>query len=212
MNPANESSPRGTLYIVSAPSGAGKTSLVRALLQSTPDLVVSVSHTTRAPRPGEVDGRDYHFIDLPAFERMVADKAFVEHARVFGNCYGTSRSATLDRLRAGSDVILEIDWQGARQVRAAMPEALSIFIVPPSRQALEERLRGRRQDSEEVIARRMRDAVNEMRHYDEYDFLVVNDHFETALNELRAILLAHRLRREPQAARHRALLGELLAE
>jgi guanylate kinase len=202
--------PRGTLFVISAPSGAGKTSLVRALLQDLEGVAVSVSHTTRAPRPGEVEGSEYHFVDMPTFKQMVADGAFIEHAQVFDNFYGTSRSRTLDQLALGVDVILEIDWQGARQVRSVMPECRSIFILPPSRQALEARLHGRRQDSEDVIARRMREAVSEMEHWGEFDYLVVNDRFETALSELRAIFLARRLRREPQSARHRDLLRDLL--
>lgn len=206
-----ETAAHGTLYVVSAPSGAGKTSLVGALLSSLDQVAVSVSHTTRAPRPGEQDGRNYHFVDAATFRGMIADNAFLEHAQVFDNHYGTSRASILDQLAAGVDVILEIDWQGARQVRAAMPECRSIFILPPSRAALEERLRGRGQDSDEVIARRMRDAVTEMEHWQEYDYLVVNDRFEEALAELRAVFLARRLRREVQAARHAALLRSLLA-
>ncbi|MGE0080447.1 MAG: guanylate kinase [Thiohalomonadaceae bacterium] len=202
---------RGTLYVISAPSGAGKTSLVKALLGALDGVAVSVSHTTRAPRPGEQDGREYHFVDVARFKAMVAEGAFLEYAQVFDNFYGTSRAAIQDQLAAGLDVILEIDWQGARQVRAAMPDCRSIFILPPSRPALEERLRGRGQDSDEVIARRMRDAVSEMQHWSEYDYLVVNDVFDEALAQLRAVFIAHRLRREAQAVRHGALLGALLA-
>jgi len=172
---------RGTLFIFSAPSGAGKTSLVKALLQAMDGIEVSVSHTTRPPRPGEVDGVDYHFVDVPTFEKMVAEGAFLEHARVFDNYYGTARSSVEARLQAGVDVILEIDWQGARLVREQ--------FLPPSREALEVRLRGRGQDSDEVIARRMRDAVREMSHYAEFDYLVINDDFEVALGELRAIVI-----------------------
>ncbi|HHQ41865.1 MAG TPA: guanylate kinase [Chromatiales bacterium] len=202
----------GTLFIVSAPSGAGKTSLVKALVERDPRVVLSVSHTTRPPRPGERDGVDYHFVDGATFERMAAEGAFLEHAEVFGNRYGTARATVERELAADRDVILEIDWQGARQVRAAMPEAVSVFILPPSREALEERLRGRGQDDETVIARRMARAVDEMSHYDEYDYLVVNDVFETALEDLLAIVRATRLRRPAQAVRHAELLRRLLGE
>ncbi len=201
----------GTLYVISAPSGAGKTSLVKALLDSTPGVDVSVSHTTRAMRPGEVDGKDYHFVDQAQFQAMVAENAFLEHAQVFDNFYGTSRSSTLDHVRRGMDVILEIDWQGAQQVREMIPEAVGIFIMPPSREALEERLRGRGQDGEEIIARRMRDAESEMSHYGEFDYLIINDDFDTALSELRAIFLARRQEIGRQRLRHAALLDKLLA-
>ncbi len=200
----------GTLYIISAPSGAGKTSLVTALIDATEHLEVSVSHTTRAPRPGEIDGSHYHFIDTPHFERLAAAGAFLEHANVFGNYYGTSREALTARLQAGVDVILEIDWQGAQQVRAAMAESVSIFILPPSRQALESRLRNRGQDSEQVIAGRMREAVSEMSHYREYDYLVVNDNFDDALADLRAIVRTRRLRCSAQSQTMKAVLAELL--
>jgi guanylate kinase len=203
--------PTGTLYIISAPSGAGKTSLVKALLKATTGITVSVSHTTRQPRPGETDGVEYHFVDVETFRRMVADGAFLEHAQVFDNFYGTSRSAALDLLKRGIDVILEIDWQGARQVRSMIPGAVSVFILPPSRQALEERLRGRGQDGEEVIARRMRDAISEMSHYAEFDYLVINDQFEQALLELQSIIAARRLRTAVQQANQRELLSSLLA-
>ncbi len=201
----------GTLYIISAPSGAGKTSLVKALVDAMPGISVSVSHTTRARRPGEHDGVDYHFVSPEAFKERVSHGDFLEHAEVFGNYYGTARSTVEERLAAGEDVILEIDWQGARQVRAAMPEALSIFILPPSRTDLEARLRGRGQDAEEVIARRMREAVSEMSHHGEFDYLVVNDDFEIALGELRAVVTARRLRHAAQSERLAALLAELVA-
>jgi guanylate kinase len=202
----------GTLYVVSAPSGAGKTSLVRALLDSTGDeLVLSVSHTTRAPRPGEVDGRDYHFVDVETFRRMIDNEEFLEHARVFDNYYGTARQGIEMQLAQGRDVILEIDWQGARQVRQALPESVGIFILPPSREALQERLRSRGQDDEAVIARRMQDAVNEMSHYGEYDYLVINEVFRTAHDELAAITRSRRLRLAVQQQRHAALLVTLLA-
>jgi guanylate kinase len=176
------------LWVVSAPSGAGKTSLVKALLAARPELVVSVSHTTRRQRPNEVDGRDYFFVDIPRFEQMAAAGAFLEHARVFDNYYGTGRAQVEQRLVAGQDVILEIDWQGARQVRAAMPGCTTIFILPPSRDALEQRLKGRGTDSPEVIARRLADAVTDMSHWREFDYVVVNDRFEQAVAEVAAIL------------------------
>jgi len=176
------------LYVISAPSGAGKTSLVKALLAARGHLGLSVSHTTRRQRPNEVDGRDYHFIDLPRFEQMVAAGAFLEHARVFDNCYGTGRQQLEAQLAAGRDVVLEIDWQGARQVRAALPGCTSIFILPPSRAALEQRLEGRGTDSREVIARRLADAVADMSHWHEFDYVVVNDRFEQAVAELSAIM------------------------
>ncbi len=201
----------GTLFVIAAPSGAGKTSLVKALRESTEGIGVSISHTTRAMRPGEVDGVHYHFTPLAEFERMAAEGAFLEHARVFDNYYATSRGGVEALLSKGADVILEIDWQGAQQVRAQLPEAVGIFILPPSRAELEVRLRGRGQDSDEVIARRMADAVAEMSHYSEFDYLVFNDQFEAALKELRAIVLAARLRRQPQQARHGQLLASLLA-
>jgi guanylate kinase len=200
----------GTLYVVSAPSGAGKTSLVRALLESMgDDLVLSVSHTTRAPRHGEVDSRDYHFVDAEAFRRMIDAGAFLEHARVFDNYYGTARQGIEAQLAQGRDVILEIDWQGARQVRQALPESVGIFILPPSREALRERLCARGQDDEAVIARRMQDAVNEMSHYGEYDYLVINKVFSTARDELAAIIRCRRLRLGSQTQRHADLLASL---
>ncbi len=202
---------RGTLYIVSAPSGAGKTSLVRALTEADPDVSVSISHTTRAPRPGERDGVDYHFVDHDAFANMERAGRFLEHATVFDHRYGTSRDDVVASLDRGVDVILEIDWQGARQVRAALPGSVGIFVLPPSREVLEQRLRGRGQDSEEVIRRRMQDAVQEMSHYGEYDYLVINDDFRRALDDLRAILRTQRLARPRQQVRQAGLLRELLA-
>lgn len=200
----------GTLYIISAPSGAGKTSLVRALVGAEPDIGVSVSHTTRPARSGERDGQDYWFVSVDAFERMIAAGEFLEHARVFDNLYGTSRGAVESELRAGRDVILEIDWQGARQVREAMPECVSIFILPPSRAELERRLRARGQDSDDVIAGRMSAARDEMSHYGEYDYLVINDRFDDALAELRVIFRARRLRREARLERLSGILQDLL--
>ncbi|HHO70052.1 MAG TPA: guanylate kinase [Halothiobacillus sp.] len=202
---------QGTLYIVSAPSGAGKTSLVNALVKKDPQISLSVSHTTRPPRPGEIDGQHYHFVDVDTFKTMINEGAFIEYAQVFDNYYGTSRSALTTPLEEGRDVILEIDWQGAEQVRRLIPEAQSIFILPPSKAALEERLRGRGQDSDEVIARRMRDAEAEMKHYNEFDFLIINDEFETALNELHCIFIAQRMRCSRQSAKHKQLINTLLS-
>jgi guanylate kinase len=205
----------GRLFIVSAPSGGGKTSLTRALLPRLGahgfEVRISVSYTTRAARNGEHDGEHYHFVDDATFEGMVTRGAFLEHAQVFGRCYGTGRDRTRELLDAGCDVILDIDWQGARQVRAQMPEAESIFILPPSLGELERRLRGRSQDDDATIARRMGAARQEMSHYDEYDYLVVNDDFERALEAIAAIFLAPRLRRQGQLSRLQPLLGELLA-
>lgn len=202
----------GTLFIISAPSGAGKTSLVKALLERVSDVVVSVSHTTREPRAGEKDGVDYHFVSKAEFETMVAAGQFLEHAQVFDNFYGTSRVAVAEQLEAGRDVILEIDWQGARQVRHAAPQAVGVFILPPTRETLRERLTARGQDSEQVIERRMRDAIREMSHYGEYHFLIFNDDFEQAVAELQALFVAQRLRREAQEQRNAASLGALLEQ
>jgi len=203
--------PRGTLYIVSAPSGAGKTSLVAALLQELEGVVLSVSHTTRKPRPGEVDGQHYHFVSAERFLDMIEAGDLLEHAKVFDNFYGTSRAAVAAQMDAGQDVILEIDWQGARQVRAAIPEAQSIFILPPSRTELERRLRGRGQDDESVIQRRLRDAESDSSHYDEYGYTVVNSDFDQAVRDLASIFRANRLRTPEQAARNRAMIKSLLA-
>jgi guanylate kinase len=184
----------GILFIVSAPSGAGKTSLLKALLEDARGLTVSVSHTTRAPRPGEEDGVHYHFVDRETFERIAEDGGFLESARVFDNFYGTSEQAVRDGLARGDDVVLEIDWQGARQVRQRIPGSVSVFIAPPSVEELRRRLASRGQDSAEVIARRMADAESDMAHRDEYDYLVINEVFERALDDLRAIVRAERLR------------------
>jgi len=178
----------GHLYVISAPSGAGKTSLVKALLEARPQLAVSVSHTTRTPRPYEVEGRDYHFVDAARFRDLVAAGAFLEHARVFDNDYGTAREQVAAKRAAGRDVLLEIDWQGARQIRAAVPECISIFILPPSRAALEVRLRARRTDSDAVIARRLADAAADMSHCLEFDYAVINDRFDEAVRDLQAII------------------------
>ncbi|WP_027874799.1 guanylate kinase [Spongiibacter marinus] len=201
---------QGTLFTVSAPSGAGKTSLVARLLDEMDDVQVSISHTTRAMRPGEADGVNYHFVSHDTFEAMLQDAAFLEHAQVFDNHYGTSQKWVEDTLNSGRDVILEIDWQGAQQVRKLLPETVSIFILPPSQDALRERLTGRGQDEEAVISRRMAAAVEEMSHFVEGDYVVINDDFETALKELKAILLSHRLRLNRQQQRHRDLLTALL--
>ena len=208
----SEMTPGGTLYIISAPSGAGKSSLLQAVLETSGDeLALSVSHTTRAPRPGEVDGQDYHFVDTGTFRDMIAADDFLEHAEVFDNFYGTSKAGVQAQLAAGQDVILEIDWQGARQVRTLMPESIGIFILPPSREALRERLHNRGQDDATVIERRMRDAVSEMSHYDEYDYLIINDDFRQALDELASVMRCRRLRLSAQAGRQVALLAGLLA-
>lgn len=200
----------GTLYVFSAPSGAGKTSLVKALLEKTDDILVSVSHTTRDPRPGEENGKDYNFVSVEIFKSMIEHDEFLEHAKVFDNFYGTSQTWVEDQLSQGQDVILEIDWQGAEQIRKLMPDMVSVFILPPSREELERRLQGRGQDSQEIIDRRMRDAVSEMSHYGEFDNLIINDDFETALGELRSVVLARRQRLSAQAQKHEALLRDLL--
>ncbi|APO85047.1 MULTISPECIES: guanylate kinase [Pseudomonas] len=200
----------GTLYIVSAPSGAGKTSLVTALIKADKRVSVSVSHTTRAMRPGEQHGVNYHFVSHDDFKGLIAKGDFLEHAEVFGNFYGTSRSALQEVLDQGNDLILEIDWQGAQQVRKLMPEALSVFILPPSQQALRERLDGRGQDSEEIIAGRMKEAVSEMVHYDEYDYVIINDDFDVALEDLKAVFRSNRLVLKKQQQRHAALLKQMI--
>ena len=179
----------GHLYVIAAPSGAGKTSLVRALLALEPSLRFSISYTTRKMRPNEVNGRDYHFISHADFERMIDSGEFLEHAQVFDNYYGTSRTQVEQMLAQGTSVILEIDWQGAQQIRSTLPSCRSIFILPPSRAELERRLRGRGTDDAAVIERRLRDAVRDMSHWAEFDYVVINDHFETALAELRSIVL-----------------------
>lgn len=202
----------GTLFIVSAPSGAGKTSLVRALLDATASLQVSVSHTTRAPRAGEINGRDYYFVDADEFQRMVDGGDFLEWAQVFDNRYGTSQAEVQRRLNSGEDVLLEIDWQGAAQVRERMPDAVTVFILPPSRTALRDRLTSRGQDSPEVIRKRLAAAVGEMRHHADAEYLVINDDFAAALDDLRAIVRAQNLRTARQARRHEPLLRSLLAE
>lgn len=201
----------GTLYIVSAPSGAGKTSLIKALVDSQAQIRVSVSHTTRAMRPGEVDGVNYHFTERQAFIEMLERDEFLEHAEVFGNLYGTSQRWLEQTLREGLDLILEIDWQGAQQVRRLMPQAKSIFILPPTPEALRQRLTNRGQDSDDIIDVRMREAVSEMSHYVEYDYIVINDDFTRALDDLKAIFRANQLLQIPQQQRFSDLLCQLLA-
>jgi guanylate kinase len=201
----------GTLYIISAPSGAGKTSLVKALIDSEPQIRVSVSHTTRAMRPGEVEGVNYHFTSRDQFHAMIDNSELLEHAEVFGNLYGTSQAWVEQTLIEGFDLILEIDWQGAQQVRHLMPQSKSIFILPPTQEALRHRLTNRGQDSGEIIGQRMREAVSEMSHYVEYDYLLINDDFAHALSDLKAIFRANQLLQSPQQQRHRGLLSELLA-
>jgi guanylate kinase len=201
----------GTLYIISAPSGAGKTSLVKALLENTDGIGVSISHTTRAMRPGEQDGVDYHFVDVATFTQMMEAGAFLEHAQVFDNYYGTSQAAVMAQLDSGQDVILEIDWQGAQQVRQCFDDAVSIFILPPSKSALRERLTGRGQDGEDIIERRMRDAEAEMSHYAEFDYVVVNNVFDDALAQLQALVVAQRLSIRRQSVQLQSMIAELLS-
>jgi len=201
----------GRLFVIAAPSGAGKTSLVKALLASEPRLRLSVSHTTRKRRPTEEEGREYHFVSVPQFEQLVARGEFLEHARVFDNFYGTARGFVEEQLRQGYDVILEIDWQGAQQVRRAMPQCVSIFILPPSRRALAERLARRATDSPEIIARRLRDAAADMSHYREFDYLVVNDDFARAVIDLRRIVAGRAEDLRSPRPERAPLLGELLA-
>ena len=201
----------GTLFIISAPSGAGKTSLVNALLKLDDAIRVSVSHTTRFPRPGENDGQDYNFVSHTEFEKMIEEGAFLEYADVFENKYGTSQIWVKEQLALGVDVILEIDWQGAQQVRRLMQGVVSVFILPPSRHVLEKRLQGRGQDEESVIALRMSKAVDEMSHYPEFDYVIINDDFDQALMELHSLFVSRRLRQEAQQIRHQGLLIELLS-
>jgi guanylate kinase len=202
---------KGTLFTVSAPSGAGKTSLLAALVRRLPDVQVSISHTTRAKRPGERDGVDYHFVGETEFKGMIERAEFLEHARVFGNLYGTSQQGVEERLRKGVDVVLEIDWQGAAQVHRLRPDCVRVFILPPSLDCLLSRLNDRRQDDAEVIQRRLSQAQEEISHYVEADFLIVNDQFDNALDELTAVVRAQRLRLAVQQDRHCELLADLLS-
>jgi guanylate kinase len=202
---------RGRLYVISAPSGAGKTSLVKALLKSEPRLRLSISHTTRTRRPTEVEGREYHFVSRPEFAQLVARGEFLEHARVFDNDYGTSRAFVESQLAQGHDVLLEIDWQGAQQVRRAMPDCVSIFVLPPARQALSVRLARRATDTPEVIRRRLEDASGDMSHYDEFDYAVVNDDFDKAVTELRRIIEGQGEDLRSTRPELKPLLAELLA-
>jgi guanylate kinase len=201
---------QGSLFIIAAPSGGGKTSLVNALLNQDSRLVLSVSHTTRKARPGEIDGQQYHFVSETEFEQMVDNGDFMEHARVFDHYYGTNRKTVAAQLGQGRDVILEIDWQGARQVRKVFPYCCSIFIIPPSLEDLRKRLTGRGQDSAEVIQRRMRDAQAEISHWAEFDYLVVNDDFDTALGEIQAIIYDHRDRKPHKVNKNHQLLAQQL--
>ena len=202
----------GTLFVVAAPSGAGKSTLVNALLEREPGISLSISHTTRPPRPGEQYGRHYYFVERAEFEREVAEGIFLEHAEVHGNFYGTSRRTVQDLLQQGRDVLLEIDWQGAAQIRTAKPDVVSVFILPPSRAELERRLRGRGSDSAEVIDRRLRNSRGEIAHAHEFDYIIVNDRFEDALDNLQAIVRAVRQRSALQCQRYESLIRELLAQ
>ncbi|WCE29825.1 guanylate kinase [Vibrio sp. SCSIO 43137] len=205
---------QGTLYIVSAPSGAGKSSLINALLEKNPTyaMKVSVSHTTRGMRPGEEDGVHYHFIEKTEFEALIEKGQFLEYAEVFGNYYGTSRVWIEQTLEKGIDVFLDIDWQGARQIRQQMPAAKSIFILPPSNGELERRLTTRGQDSAEVVAKRMSEAKSEISHYNEYDYVIVNDDFDAALVDFKAIIRAERLKQDKQTTKYSGMLTALLAD
>uniref|UniRef100_A0A3B0M0H0 Guanylate kinase n=1 Tax=Arsenophonus endosymbiont of Trialeurodes vaporariorum TaxID=235567 RepID=A0A3B0M0H0_9GAMM len=205
---------QGTLYIVSAPSGAGKSSLIQALLKTQPlyDTQVSISHTTRAIRPGEKNSEHYYFITESKFQQMIEHNDFLEYACVFGNYYGTSRAVVEEIIHSGVDVFLDIDWQGAQQIRQKMPSARTIFILPPSKNELLRRLRGRGQDSEETINQRMAQAVAKIKHYNEYDYIIVNDDFNTALGDLQSIIRSERLRLERQIQRHNTLINKLLAD
>ena len=200
----------GTLFVVAAPSGAGKSTLVNALLDREPAISLSVSHTTRPPRTGELYGRHYYFVERAEFEREVGEGIFLEHAEVHGNLYGTSRTSVQELLSQGRDVLLEIDWQGAEQIRRSKPDCVSVFILPPSRTELERRLRGRGSDSVEVIERRLRNSRGEIAHAHEFDYIIVNDQFDAALGDLQAIVRAVRQRSALQWQRHEALIAELL--
>lgn len=199
----------GNLFIVSAPSGAGKTSMVNALLDSNKQIALSISYTTRAPRPSEIDGKDYHFVSRDRFLQMAKHGDFLESAEVYGNLYGTSQSWIKKELASGRDILLEIDWQGAAQVRKLMPQAISIFILPPSLASLESRLKGRGQDSIEVIARRVQAAQEDISHAAEFDYVIINDKLDEALRQLSAVIASAGLRRDSQLARHASLINQL---
>ncbi len=198
------------LFIIAAPSGCGKTSLVKALIDKTNDLRVSISHTTRDARLGEIHGENYFFVSKAEFNQIKSSDGFIESAQVFDNYYGSAKQTVSDLLQNGTDVILEIDWQGARQVKKSFENAIGIFILPPSEQALRDRLTDRGQDNESIINRRMQDAVSEMKHYDEFDYLVINDDFEIALNDLSNIILSQRLSLSEQTNKHKQLLNSLI--
>ena len=198
------------LFIIAAPSGCGKTSLVKALLEKVNNLTVSTSHTTRDPRPGEINGKNYFFISKSEFNEINAKNGFLESAQVFDNFYGTAKQTVVNLLDKGIDVILEIDWQGARQIKKIFTDSIGIFILPPSEGELRNRLNNRGQDSDEIISRRMHDAVNEMQHYDEFDYLVINDEFNIALNNLETIILSQRLSIKEQSTKHASLLKSLI--
>ncbi|MCZ2419415.1 MAG: guanylate kinase [Burkholderiales bacterium] len=199
----------GNLFIVAAPSGAGKTTLVKMLLERDAGIGLSVSYTTRPPRPGEQDGREYHFVDVPAFLAMRERGDFLESAEVHGNHYGTSRRWIVEQMAAGRDILLEIDWQGAQQVRGLFHDGIGIFILPPSVEELERRLRGRGQDSDEIIARRVAAAVDEMRHVNEFDYVIINNKLPEAIEDLQTVVRSVRLRTTSQLDRHRALFSFL---
>jgi len=208
---AQRSASRGQLFVIAAPSGAGKTSLVKALLERRSQLHLSVSHTTRTPRPNEAEGREYFFVPVEEFRQLAARQAFLEHAQVFDNHYGTGRAPVEALLASGRSVILEIDWQGARQVRASLPECVSVFILPPSRAALEKRLRDRKTESDAAIKRRLRDAVGDMSHWQEFDYVVVNDDFERAVEDLTHIVDSQGAHLRADRPALRPLIAELLA-
>ena len=203
---------KGNLFVISSPSGAGKSSLISALLQRHSDMQVSVSHTTRAPRPGEENGVHYHFCNVDDFKHLIDQDGFYEWAEVFGNYYGTSKQAIQTQLEQGIDVFLDIDWQGAQQMRDIVPDIISLFILPPSREELERRLNSRGQDSSEVITKRMQQAQSEMSHYNEYDFVLINDDFEQTLNDFEQIVLAHRLQTANIESKCSDLISQLLAK
>lgn len=211
MNATTPATAEGTLFVVAAPSGAGKSTLVNALLEREPAISLSISHTTRPPRPGELYGRHYYFVEREEFEREIAEGIFLEHAEVHGNLYGTSRTTVAELLEQGRDVLLEIDWQGARQIRKTKPDCVSVFILPPSRAELERRLRGRGSDSAEVIARRLHNSREEIAHAHEFDYIIVNDDFDVALGDLQSIVRAVRQRSSLPWHRHETLIAELLA-